>query len=227
MKLDGNLIMAQNVRCAYPNLTKPSRPQAYPNSPLMYSLDLIMPNTDPVAAETMEIYQQLAAEKWKEHAPNIMQAISADKKARSYATGEEKVDKNFQRKTDIFPDGTFIVTAKGKEEEPPTMIDSQGKPMDFIRNANEWMDIAKSIYSGCYVNAIFRPWLRLANPGVSFTLVAVQFAKDGEKFASVSAPSVDGMFQAVAGPAPVMGGFTPPPPAAPTTPAGVPDFMKQ
>lgn len=221
MKLDGNLIMVQNVRCAYPNLTKPSRPDAYPNSPLMFSLDMIIPNTDAVVAETTAMIQQLAADKWKDAVVYQLGEIASNKKARSYGPSEEKVDKMGVRKADIFPDGHCIVTAKGKEEEPPALIDSQGKSLDFVRNNNEWMDIAKSIYAGCRVNCIFRPWLRLANPGVSFTLVAVQFAGDAEKFASVSAPNVDGMFGAVAGPAPVMGSFTPPPAAG-----DVPDFMK-
>lgn len=226
MLLEDGMIMVQNARLSYPNLVKPSRPKAYPDSPLMFSVDLVIPNTDTVVAETMQVITTQAQNHWKDHYAKVLEAISLDKKARSYSNGEEKMNsKTFERLSDRYPDETFVISAKAKEEEKPTMIRPDGTPV-LANDEAGYMEVARGIYDGCRVNAIIRPWLRLANPGVSFRLIAIQFAGEDTRFTSASAPDVAGKFGAVSGPAPTMGGFTPPP-AAPSTDASVPDFMKQ
>lgn len=223
MLLEDNLVMIPNARLSYPNLTMPVRPKAYPDAPLAYSADIIVHNTDPVVNEIMKIIDVLSKEKWKEHVANVMTAINGNIKARSYGYGTEKVDKNFQRVTERYPDDIFYISAKAKEDGRPTMIRPDGSPV-ASNDDQGYLDISRTLYDGCRVNVIVRPWLRIANPGVSFHLIAIQFAGDDTKFATASTPNVEGMFGAVAGPTPQMGGFTPPP-VAPTG-AGVPDFLK-
>jgi hypothetical protein len=244
MILDGNMVLMQNVRCSYPNLIEATTPKLYPNSPPRFNVELIIAANDPIVGEIMQVVMNVASEKWKEHTQNMMQAITMDKTIRGYHNAEEKVNKKtLQRNVERYPDGMFVVSTKAKPEDKPTAIDSDGNSI-LENNPQGYFEVARSIYDGCRINAVIRPWCWNETPGISFQIHAFQFAGDDQKFSSASRPDVSGHFGAATSPNPQMGGFAPPqgmqpvgvPPQMPQQmggfapsvqpPGGLPDFMK-
>jgi hypothetical protein len=201
--------LLKNVRCSFPVLATPQVAKAFPNSPAMYSVDLIMPKTDPVFAALMQDYVALANAEWKAMAPQVMQMIQGDKKARSYGSGVERINQQTLARLDGYGDDDVFISAKASVDRQPQMIKPDGKPVE-PNDTITYQKVARTIYGGCYVNAVVKPWLRIANRGVSFQLIAIQFAADGTAFGE-KAPDVSGMFGAVAAPAsaaPTPGGIT-------------------
>jgi hypothetical protein len=69
--------------------------------------------------------------------------------------------------------GMFVVRTSSKERV--TIVDQRKKPLAAEDGKP---------YAGCYVNAVFRPWVQDNEYGkrINATLKAVQFAKDGDAF---------------------------------------------
>ena len=190
--------------------------------------DLIMAPNDAGFQKFMQTCQMMAKEKWKEHAPQAMQMIQADRKARCYGAGEEKVSKKTFQIHQGYAGNVFITA---RSERQPQIIGLDGKQIDPT-NTMQIRAEASRIEGGIVVNAVVRPWLQqnAHGSGVRCDLIAIQFAKDdGTRFGG-SAPDITGMFGAVAG-APAMPGLAQPAmPAAPfaapqpqmTVPGGYP-----
>jgi hypothetical protein len=188
------IIKLKNVRIVYPNLVVATRPKDYPNSPPMFSCDLLIKKNDPIVATIMERVQELATEQWKANAANVMQLIYNDKKARSFGNGNERMTKKFERMGG-YDDDIFYISAKSGEDRPPQIGRSDGSIID-MRDTEERLEHIKAMFSGCYVNAIIKPWLRIKNPGVSFELLILQYVKKGTPLGT-SAPDLTGMLDAV------------------------------
>jgi hypothetical protein len=79
---------------------------------------------------------------------------------------------------------------------------SEDKAPDVINRdksrINEDDDI---VYAGCYVNALFRPWVQNNDFGkrINANLLAVQFVKDGERFSGIERPDTDEAFGDISG----------------------------
>jgi hypothetical protein len=74
------------------------------------------------------------------------------------------------------------------EKIRPTVLDKDGKTPVAASDDR--------IYSGCYVNIMFRLWDQNNQHGqrINANLLGVQFMRDGEKFSTVNRPAADEMF---------------------------------
>ncbi len=212
------------ARLSFPNIVDPQT-QTDPKTgetKKSYNTDLIFAPNDPGFQKFMQAYSALAQEKWKEHAPQVMQMIQADRKARCYGAGEEKVSKKTFAIHQGYAGNVFITA---RSERQPQIIGVDGKQIDPANTMAVRAEAAR-LEGGVLANAVIRVWLQSNShgQGVRCDLIAVQFAKDdGTRFGS-GAPDVTGFFGAVAGAAPAAPvGFAPAAmPAAPFPAAAMP-----
>ena len=191
------IIVFNNVQCAFPVLKKP---RAYQASPATYSLELI--NIDPNSPSLQKLNKvvfELCVAKHKDNAKNFLDSISNDNQKKFWGVGP-KVNKKTFKPYQGYDEGKMWLSVKGKQGTEgavrPQIIRSDGKP---AVNEEEAMDLAGKIYGGCKVNVALKPFLRVNYVGVSCELVAVQFANHGEPFGE-SSDDVEGLFGAVDAP---------------------------
>lgn len=205
-----SMIYLNNVRLSFPVITEARVSKKFPNNPPQYSADFILTPDNPCIAEFMKVVGALVQAAWKENTPAVMNMITADRRSRCYGQGHEKTSETTLK---IHPgyEGNLWIGAKSNSRPQIIRLDGKAAVTDM-----EALDLARKMYGGCYVNAVVRPWIRLANRGVSCDLVAIQFAKDGEPFGDAQ-PDASNFFGAVAAA-----------PAAAATPAGMafPSFMQ-
>ena len=192
-----------NVRCIYPNLTEAFVSTKYPNSPATFGIHLFdLKNDDPALADFMKKFADLAQAQWKQNVPQVMQKINGDVSSRCFGQGNEKVDQTTFQVNPAFANTGIWINAKAKQR--PQMIRPDATP---AANEIEAVDLARKIYSGCRVNAVVRPWLRINNPGVSCDLIAIQFAGDDTPIEGKSNKDFSSFFQAQAPAAPAFPSF--------------------
>ena len=186
----------QNARASFPTLVKPEVNRKHPTSPAKYGVDLIIDQNDPIIAALMARFHELALNQWKQAAPMMVQQIQANKDARSFGKGSERINGTTFERLSGYGDTDFYITAQAYADEKPQVGDSKGNIIPII-DLLGYEQEARRVYGGCYINAYIRPWLRLARPGISFRLMGFQFAKDGEPF-GVGAADLSSVFGAVA-----------------------------
>jgi len=221
-------IFLSNVRVSFPHLVEPHR--AKPTAKLKYQVDLIIRPDDPAWQTIMQRVQQVAQQKYGEHAPQMLQMINNDRMKRCFGKGEEKLNKNTMAPYEGYA-GHMYLSVKNKKR--PQIIRPDGVEVDST-NDMAYTQEAGKIYGGCYVNAAVDLYTSKQNDGVFGGLLGIQFAKDGDSFGD-AAPSVSAMFgktaepTAPAAPATPFGQATAPAsegmPAAPFSPPGMPGFM--
>jgi len=211
-----NLVYFPNARISFPWIVDPqTKTNDKGEVQTSYNCDIIVPPNDPNFAKFMQVYSQMAQEKWKENAQAAMQRIQMDRKTRCYGAGEEKVSaKTFQ----IHPGYAGNVYLSARSPRQPQIIDAQGRPL----NPADTMQLraeASKIYGGCYAAVVVKPWLQqnTSGIGVRCDLIAIQFKADGEAFGA-GAADVTGLFGAVQG-APATPFGAAPAAAAPQMPA--------
>lgn len=174
------VIYLSNVRLSFPKLIEASAPQ--PGADPKFSADFIMAPNDVGYAKFMGEVGKLAAEKWKEHASNVLGLMQNDRKLRCFGSGNEKIDKKTYAPWKGYANMIYL-TANSNADRPPKIIRADGSPIDN-NNTLERQQYARKLYGGCYVNAVVRPWLQDNQFGraVRCELIAVQFAGEGEAF---------------------------------------------
>jgi hypothetical protein len=199
-----DIIYLSNVRLSFPALAEAK--SSVPNGPLKFAADFLIHPTDNKTSwdNFMMEVGKVAAEKWKEHAGNVLNLIQNDRKFRCYGSGNERVDKK-TFKPYLGYENAYYVSANS--DDMPQMIDQGGKVAEPGMAAQS---LARKLYGGCYVNAAVRPWAQDNQHGraIRCQLIAVQFCRDGEAFGE-GTPDVSGMFTQVQGAQPVTGGFSP------------------
>lgn len=217
---NADVVYLSDVRLSFPNLAEPQvqKNEKTGKERISYGADLIMTEQHPGWAQFMQVYQRIANDKWKQHAPQVMQMIHSDRKSRCYGYGSEKIDKKtFQPYVGYA--GNVFITASSKIAPQMFMLDgSQVNPNDTMA----YKALAMKMYGGCYVNAAVRPWPQENEHGrgIRCDIIGVQFCKDGEPFGEAR-PDVTGMFGQVAG-APAGGFGGAPVPPMPGAPFGAP-----
>jgi len=220
-----NVVFVPNARISFPWIVDPqTKTNDKGEMQSSYNCDLILAPNDPAFAKFMQVYQTLAAEKWKENAAAAMQRIQMDRKTRCYGSGEEKVSaKTFQ----VHPGYAGNVYISARSTRQPQIFDASGKQVDPT-NTMQLRAEASKIYGGCYASVVIKPWLQQNTQGIGVRcdFIAVQFKGDGEAFGA-GAVDVSSMFGATApAAAPAVPAFAMP--AAPTFAApGVPNFLGQ
>lgn len=214
-----------NVRLSFPNLVSPQVTKAPDGSDrISYNAAFLMLPNDPNFAKFMVVVNQMAAEKWKDQAPLVMNHIQRDTKGRCYAQGEEKVNSKTLKPYDGY-EGHIVISAGNKHM--PQMIDAHGAPVP-AENTMACQAIARKLYAGCRVNVALKPWLQENTHGraVRCEVVAIQFHADDKPFGEGHV-DVTGLFGATPEAAAAAPGFAaapwaPPAAAAPAAPAWAP-----
>jgi len=170
----------ENVRISFPSLTVASRSPKHPNSPLKYGCDFILEPTNPQVQVIREAFYNLvftALATNSANTPNKISVLEGGQNTCCYGDGNRKLK----------PDGSVYVGYENmffinaKNEQQPQMITTLGNQAI----GDEWLDVAGSLYSGCYANAVIRPYLQKEIGGLRCQLVAIQFHAKGEPFGVV------------------------------------------
>lgn len=185
------IIQLTNVRLSFPTLITPR--SAVDGGVLKYSADFLLP-----AADMQPFMTQagvIAQAKWGEHAGNVLQMITGERKLRCYGQGSERIDKK-TFKPYVGYEGLYYISANS--DKPAIMVDATGKPIDAA-NTMATQQMTRKLYGGCYVNAAVRPWVQDNKHGraIRCELIAIQFLRDGEAF-GLGEADVSGMFGQVA-----------------------------
>ena len=210
------VILVSNVRLSFPHLAEPQRQviETTGKERISYNCELIMAQDHPAFAKFMQVYANMALEKWKEHAQAVMQMIQSERKLRCFGRGEEKVNKKTFQPYDGYAGNVYITVGR---DTPPQIIQADGTPID-PNNTMAYQQLTRRMYGGCRVNAAIKPWLQenKYGRGVRCDLVAIQFANDDKAFGE-AATDASGLFGAVGGNAPAA--------AAPAGMPGLPSFL--
>lgn len=217
-----NVILIQG-RTAFPQLVTPKASAA--GGQAKYAVDIIIDPQSEDWKKVMTAVQAVAVAKWGQDAAQVLQMINSDKRLRCYGGGNEKVSQKTLKPYAGY-EGMAYISANNAEK--PNLIDGEGKPID-ANNALAYQNEARKIYGGCYVNICLKLWPQQNQHGrgIRCELVAIQFARDGERFGEGEV-DVSGMFGAVASAAPA--GMAAMPafgaaPAAPVATGAMPSFL--
>ena len=221
---NSNVIFLSNVRLSFPHLTEPQKTvnQLTGSVRVSYNAEFIMPESHLGYQQFMRRFAELAAVKGKENAAALMQMIMADRKARCFGRGEEKVNKNTFIPFDGYAGGVYISAGSDRQ---PQVIQADGSPVDPT-NTMAYQALTRNMYGGCKVNVAIKPWWQSPNAekqyghGIRCDLVAIQFAGDDTPFGE-GTPDVKGLFGAVAQTSAAAGMF-----GASAAPADLPSFFK-
>lgn len=187
------VILLSNVRLSFPHLVEPQRKVSPETGKerISYSADFIMAPDHPGYAQFMKRVNEMALEKWKQHAAQVMQMIGADRKLRCFGDGKQKVNSKTFQLYDGYQGMVFITAFR---DTPPQIIQADGSPID-PQNTMAYQTLTRRMYGGCRVNVALKPWLQenKHGRGVRCDLVAIQFAGDDQPFGE-GAVDVSGMF---------------------------------
>ena len=215
--MSDQIVFLSNVRLSFPHLADPQKQvnEQTGKERISYNCEFIMPTDHPGFAAFMKRYGDMALEKWKNHAQQVMALIQQDRKLRCFGRGEEKINKKTFQPYDGYAGMAYISAGR---DQRPQMIKADGSAVD-PNDTMQCLALARKLYGGCRVNAAIKPWLQenKHGRGVRCDLVAVQFAGDDTPFGegAVDASNLFGAVQAAPTAAPA--------PAAPDM--GLPPFM--
>lgn len=193
------VILVSKARLSFPHLTEPQRQviETTGKERVSYNCELLMPQDHPAFVKFMQVYANMALEKWKEHAQATMNMIQNERKLRCFGRGEEKVNKKTFQPYEGYAGMVYITTGR---DTPPQIIQADGTPID-PNNTMAYQQLTRKMYGGCWVNAAIKPWLQenKYGRGVRCDLVAIQFAADDKAFGegAVDASNLFGAVQAV------------------------------
>lgn len=200
------IIMLSNVRLSFPHLSEPQKDQTNDGKyRVSYNAEFILSKDHPGFKQFMTRIGEMAADKWKEHANNVLGLINKDRKLRCYGDGSEKVNKKtfepyhgYTGNLYITAGCTTIMENPEGVAKRPQIIQADGSAVDPM-NTMAYNQLTRQMYGGCRVNAAVKPWLQenKHGRGVRCDLVAVQFFKDDEPFGAGS-EDVSEFFGAVA-----------------------------
>ena len=212
-----DVIYLSNVRLSFPHLAEPQKNVNAETGKerISYNCEFIMPQDHAGFTQFMQRFAALAAEKWKDHAQQVMQMIQSDRRLRCYGRGEEKVNKKTFQPYDGYAGNVYITAGRDSQ---PQIIQADGTPID-PNNSMAYQQLTRKMYGGCRVNAAVKPWLQENSygRGVRCDLVAVQFAADDQPFGEGAVDAAP-LFGAVAGATAA--------PAAAAPAMGLPPFMQ-
>ena len=116
--------------------------------------------------------QQVATEKWKAKAPQILASIENNSQKNAYVSGDTKAYDGYA--------GMMALSASRKEDA--------GRPSTLKRDGTPAVAADGVFYSGCYVMASVEFWAQDNNYGkaIRCTLRGVKFVKDGQSFGATT-----------------------------------------
>ena len=173
-------IMLKNIRIAFPAL---AAPQAFGEGEPAYGAKLIVDPKGEHAKQIKDAILEAAKEQWKDEAQDVLKDLTEDKKV-CYTEAEYRNKKTRQPYAGF--EGKHYLSARNASTQP-TIINRMGEEV------TDKAEIARLIYSGCYVNASVDIWPQDNKWGqrVNCTLRGVMFANDGENFGGGTPASAD------------------------------------
>jgi len=206
------IVQLSNVRLSFPTLTKPEAFEV--GGVPKYSASFLMSPTHPGYLKFKQAVAEIAVEKWGKSAHPVLNIINNDRKLRCFGDGDERVNAKTFEVYDGYAGNVYVSAGNA---DKPQLFDSQGD-LSPVDNTMAYMAIARSLYGGCYVNAVVQVWTQdnAIARAIRCTLIGMQFFKDGEMFGE-GVPDVSSMFGAVVA-APSVAA----PVAAPAAPAPAP-----
>lgn len=136
-----------------------------------FNAKFIMPTNHPQLAQITAIEEAVAKEKWGQRAEAELKLIRAKDMGLLH-------DGNTQR-SDGFEGNNYV---SARNDTRPTTYNGRREPVTAADGV---------LYSGCYVNVSLDAWAQDNQFGkrINFTLLGVQFVRDGDSFAAGAPPA--------------------------------------
>lgn len=168
-------IILPNVRIGFPQLFEAKDYQGDGN--FAYTCKLFIPTGGDADKKVREAIKEAMLVKWPKKYDAMLEELRMDRKAFCYIDGK--------RVEYAGGEGNWILAARRRKDD--------GRPMIVDQRKNPLTAGDGKPYAGCFVNAKVDIWAQDGtNKGVRCTLVAIQFAKDGESFGGAKPASSDG-----------------------------------
>lgn len=173
-------VTLSNVRLSFPHLFEPAQVQGQGDA--KFSASFIIPKDHPALAEISKAIVAAATEKWGVKATEALAQLKA--------AGKLPVRDGDGKASYAGYAGNLYANASSKTR--PLVINGDKSPLTAADG---------KMYSGAYVNAIVQAWAQDNAYGkrVNFSLMGVQFVKDGERLAGGEVASADD-FEAITPP---------------------------
>jgi len=152
--------------------------------PFKYSASFLVEKNSANHKALIAAEEEVAKEQWKDKAKAVLSNLRGDSKLRLISDGDTKT-------YDGYAGMAYIRATRGKDKGRPLILDQKPKKPDGSDNILSAEDGRP--YAGCYVNATVELWPQDNKWGktVRATLLAVQYARDGDAFAAGSKGSAD------------------------------------
>lgn len=173
----GNAVMLKAVRISFPDVFTATQYDG--KGPFNYRASfLIVPGSENDKKVQAEI-ARVAKEKWEKKAEAILSSIVGQSQKYCYVNGDTKAYDGYA--------GMMALSASRPAEAGAVLV--LGKNKDVILTAADG-----KIYGGCYVNAKVQIWCQdnQYGKGVRSSLIAIQFASDGDSFGGSPPATSDG-----------------------------------
>lgn len=197
--LPEGLIMLSNVRLSFPWIIEPQvRVFDKGETKISYSCDLIMtPEHEGYKAFMLQV-AKVATGKWSKDGVKVLEMNKQHSNKRCYGSGDEKIGQKTMTVWDGYAGNVYITATRDPKYGAPQLYKSDGKPVDPL-NTMEYNQVARTMYGGCRVNCIVKPWAQDHPTGgraIRSELVAVQFAGHDDVFGEAK-PELSGVFAPV------------------------------
>lgn len=167
-------VVIKNVRISFPVLFNAEQFNG-DGKPRYSASFLVEPGSDSDKLIRAAI-KEVASNKWGAKAEAFLKSYEPQPGKYCYQDGNLK-------EYDGYQDHFCLAAHRNEDAGPPRVVD-QAK--------NDLSEKSGKPYAGCYVNAVVDIWAQTGQyPGIRATLVAVQFAADGDAFAGSPATADD------------------------------------
>ena len=158
-------IVIKNVRLSYPKLFEAA--QFKGTGPARYEAQFMVEPDSEAHKKIEEAIAQVASDRFGGKATATLKKLRASKQTCCYVAGEMTGREENE--------GLMVLSTNRKEKDGPVAVFDADKTPIHVDNGR--------VYAGCYVNASVDLWAQDGQySGIRCTLVAVQFAKDGDAF---------------------------------------------
>lgn len=171
METNEKVIMLKDVRLSFPVLFEAKSFEE--GGKKEFSASFLLAKDHPAVAELKAAFGKIAADKWGEKGPSILQTLFRDDRLCLH-DGDRKEYDGYA--------GNYFVRANNGV-----------RPLTIDRTRNPLTEADGKLYSGCYVNATITLWSQDNKWGkrVNANLRGVQFFRDGEAFSGGGTASVN------------------------------------
>jgi hypothetical protein len=164
-----------DVRLSFPDIFEAAQFQG--TGPFNYGASFLFAHDHPATKVMADTIKAVATEKWGAKAAATIKTFEGNSQKCCYFEGDTKGYDGYG--------GNMAVSAKrGQEKGRPLVVDKNLSPLTAADGKP---------YAGCYVNAVIEIWAQDNGygKGMRATLNSLQFLRDGDRFSSGSASTVD------------------------------------